>query len=499
MSGAGLLRVVGVVVVGAAVVAGSGAVDGRVTVPGAPRAAAPETAPPARPVATRTLVCPGQETVGVPGLPAEPGATPVDLVAVAAPDGVSAARGRELPAGILQVGPTDAADAQRVTAPGSAATARLAGPRSGVVTATQRLAPALAAVQRSLATSGERAALVSVPCGVPVTDAWFPAGAGQAGRQEHLVLTNPHETPVTVDVTLHGATGPIASVAGRDVVVEPRGRTVVLLDALDGTEASPTAQVHVRGGTVHASLHDGWLDGITARGADDVAPSATGQDLVVPGLVVAGPDDPTVVRVAGVADRATEVRVTTLGPNGPVGDPLRPVRIPAGASRDVGLPSLPAGTYGVRVSATAPVAAAAYLGRADGRRPQGSGSVGAPVRDFAWVPAVPALDDLAGLPLGQPEGARLRHRVALTNPGDTAVATTVTVVGGDGSTAPRRVDVPARGTSAVDVGDATSVWVSAAQGVRAAVVSEADGGLVTVAPLVAPWQTTTPYVLSPSR
>lgn len=498
MNGAGLLRVVGVVVVGAAVVAGSGAVDGRLEVPGAPRAAIPPSAPPARPVTSRTLVCPGQETVGVPGLPAEPGAPPVDLAAVAPPDAVAAAQGRALPPGILQVGPSDHPDAQRVTAPGHPVTALISGPRSGLVSASQRLAPALTAVQRSLATTGERAALVSVPCDVPVTDAWLPAGAGQAGRQEHLVLTNPHETPVTVDVTMHGADGPIASVAGRDVVVEPRGRTVVLLDALDGTQASPTAQVHVRGGTVHAALHDGWLDGITPRGADDVGPSATGQELVLPGLVVAGPDDPAVVRVVAVGDRDAEVRMTVLGPGGPVGDPLPPVRLPTGASRDIGLPSLPTGAYGVRVSATSPVAAAGYLGRADGPRPRGAGSVAAPVHDFGWVPATPALGDLAGIPLGQPGGTRFTHQLVITNPGDGIVTTTTTVVAADGTTAPRRIDVPGRGTASVDVSDASSVWVTAARGLRAAVATSADGGLVTVTPLVARPQTTTPYVLTPS-
>jgi hypothetical protein len=90
---------------------------------------------------------------------------------------------------------------------------------------------------------------------------------------------------------------PLMHPAGRGIVVPPRARTSVLLDALAPDEASPAFHLVSRGGFVVAALNDYWLDGVTPRGIEDLAPLATpGTRLVVPGIPA---DVPATVRVVG--------------------------------------------------------------------------------------------------------------------------------------------------------------------------------------------------------
>ncbi|AKT51426.1 DUF5719 family protein [Arsenicicoccus sp. oral taxon 190] len=501
MRGGGVLRVLGVTVVGAALVAGATTTDTRWLVAGSPQVGGSAEQGRSVPITSRTLVCPGPETLGVPGLPVTDVA-PATLAATAAPAGVAGAVPATRPTGTIAI--TASAGGQelgRTTAPGDVVPATVAGAASALVRADGRLAPTVTAVQQTLVPTGEHAGLSSVPCSEPVADAWLLGGSGQAGRQEHLVLTNPHDTAVTVDVTLHGTRGPVIGVAGQGIVVQPRGRTVVLLDALDGSEPAPAAHLVARGGTVHAVMHDGWLDGIVPRGGDDVMVAvAPDRLLVVPGLAVAGEADPAVVRVAVPGDRDADLRVTVLGPTGPAPVEVLRRRVRGGATADLGLPALPAGSYAVQVEASVPVAAAGYVGRADGQRPAGGGSVAAPVHDLAWVPATAPLDGLTGLPLARPAQGALTHRLALSNPGASPTTATVTLVDAAGRAAPRPVPLPSRSAVSIDLGDARSVWVTPGPGgVRAAVVTEAPGGLVTIAPLVTRPQATVPYAVTPDR
>ncbi|WP_409483570.1 DUF5719 family protein [Arsenicicoccus dermatophilus] len=502
MRGAGVLRVLAVVVAGAAAVAGATAMDRTYLVDGAPHRTAPAAGQPGRPLTAVSLLCPGPETTGVPGLPRPraggPGAA-VDLIAAAAPAGVPGALGAELPDGSIRLValPGDV-ELRRTTVGTSVPAAPVTGARGGLVAASGGLAPTLAGLQRSLVPAGERRALTSAPCSVPQADAWLLAGSGQAGRQEHLVLVNPHGTAATVDVTVLGTRGPIIGVAGRGVVVPARGRTVVLLDALDGAEVSPAAHVQVRAGTVHATLHDGWLDGIVPRGGDDAAASAPPETLqVLPGVSVSGPADPVVVRVAVPGTAPSDVRVSVLGPSGPVPGAIVTRRVAGRATADLGLPSLPSGVYAVQVQGSTPVVAAASVGRADGARPAGPATVAAPVRDLAWAVAASPLHDLAGVPLGVQAGVALDERLSVANPTSRPATATLTLVDPAGLPSPRLLTVPAASAVSVAVGGSASVWLRPdVPGVRAALVTEAEGGLITSSPLTARPQTTVPFVVS---
>ena len=153
-------------------------------------------------------------------------------------------------------------------------------------------------------------------CGQPSAEAWLAAGGGAAGRQERLVLTNPGDNAVTVDLTLHGAKGPVVSPNGKGVVVPSQGRTTVLLDSISGTEPSPVVHVVAQGGVVHAVLNDHWLDGTIAAGSDDVvATAAPSRDQVIPAVAVGAKGG--VLRIAVPGDGEAVVQARVLTPSGP--------------------------------------------------------------------------------------------------------------------------------------------------------------------------------------
>ena len=99
------------------------------------------------------------------------------------------------------------------------------------------------------------------------------------------MLTNPGANPVTADVTVLGATGPLG-----DPVVEtvaPGARVSVLLDARYGAEERPVVHVRSDGGGIQATLTDTWVDGSDALGAETTVAAATPATVqVVPGVVV---------------------------------------------------------------------------------------------------------------------------------------------------------------------------------------------------------------------
>ena len=120
---------------------------------------------------------------------------------------------------------------------------------------------------------------------------------------------------MTVDLSVLGTRGPVPSPNGRGIVVAPYGRTVVLLDAIAGQEASPALHVVATGGEVAAVLDDTWLDGVIPRGGDDATPAAApALEQVIPAFRVGGP---AIVRVAVPGADEAVVQTRVLTPTGP--------------------------------------------------------------------------------------------------------------------------------------------------------------------------------------
>jgi hypothetical protein len=432
-----------------------------------------------------SLTCPGPELKGVQGIADLP--VGARVAAAAAPlralTGTSPVSqpGQVSIAGMPRGGGS-APVAQRATA----ATDDVGTPVGTLVTGTQSLAPGLAAVQSWFVPSGDQRALVSAPCTRPQAESWILAGGGAPGRQERLVLTNPGGNAVSVDVTLYGADGPVASPIGKGIVVPAHGRTAFLLDSISGTIASPAVHIVAQGGVVGAVVNDLWVDGTRAGGSDDAVPTAApSRDQVVPAVMVAGAATLRVV-VPGDAEAVVQARVLT--PDGPRALPRDGVvRVPGGTVRDIDISGLASSPAALQVRADVPVVAAVMTTRQT--RPGGPG-------DLAWSSSTPPVTGVAGMPFVQPlqptgspdQTPALARLLVLTASADTAGVEVVTV-DAQGVERSQRLTLQPDSTTSLQVSGQSSVWVHKLVGrgqVRAGVVSwvgGAEGPPFTVTPL----------------
>jgi hypothetical protein len=432
----------------------------------------------AEPIATAQAICPGPEALGVASLKDSLAQT-VSVTALAAPLAslpgwfpAGSGRGSVTISG-LPSGGTWAAPA---TVPGQALSGQISTPQSALIAGAGALAPGTVATQRSWVKTGDNRALVTAACMPAAASSWLVAGGAEPGRRERLVLTNPGPNPVTVDVTVLGVNGPVKSPNGRGLVVGPYARTVVLLDAIAGSEPSPVVQVSAQGGEVAAVLSDTWLDGVVPRGGDDAVPvSAPAREQVIAGVAINGR---ATLRVAVPGDNEAVVESRVLTASGPLALPTDGVtRVAGHSTKDIDLSSLPPDAYAVQVRADVPVVAGAMVER---RLAAGASS------DLAWSAASVPIRTMAGMVLRGPGDDRLTERldlVATTEPSSVLVTT----VGVDGLAITKVMAVGADSVSTLMLDAATSVWVTPRTGlVRAAVVtwsSDAQGALMSLTPL----------------
>jgi hypothetical protein len=430
------------------------------------------------PVRGASLLCPGPELKGVPGLDDEPVATGVS--AATAPVRLLGAGAPEAKAGEVTLSGMPGREMSGPVTTRGALTRATVWSASGVqVAGAEGLAPGLAAAQSWLLRSGDRRGLVSAPCREAAAESWILAGGGQPGRQERLVLTNPGGNAVTVDVTLHGPDGPVASPSGEGIVVPAHSRTSFLLDSISSEVTSPAVHVVAHGGVVGAVVNDVWQDGTRSAGVDDAVPTAApSRDQVIPAVAV---DGASVLRVAVPGDNEAVVQARVLTEAGPRAIPSGGViRIQGGAVRDIDLSKLPAGMVGLQVRADRDVVAAAMITR------QGQ------QRELSWTSSTPPIVGVAGMPFGRPAGAqddtRLLRRLVVSSSGGAAGVEVVTLDAAGRATT-QRVAVGVDGTTGLNVSAASSVWVHRVSGagqVRAGVVSwvaDSAGTLITTTPL----------------
>jgi hypothetical protein len=438
----------------------------------------PDTKAHAEPVRKAQPICPGPEALGIEGLP-DSMPQVVSMSAVTAPV-ASLPSGFTLgqsPGSLTISGlPSGGAWAAPITVRGVVVSGKISTAQSALVTGAGAIAPGTVATQRSWVRAGDNRSLVTTACMPTAASSWLLAGGAEPGRRERLVLTNPGPNPVTVDLAVLGVKGPIRSPNGHGLVVRPRARTVVLLDAIAGSEPSPVVHVTAQGGEVAAVLSDTWLDGVVPRGGDDAVPVAEpAREQVIAGLPIAGR---ATLRVAvpGDSDAIVESRVlTTSGPRGlPAGAVTRAA---AHSTIDIDLSAIPPGAYAVQVRADVPVVAAAMVER---RLAAGGPS------DLAWSGASSPIRTLAGMALHGPTHVGFVERLDLAATKDPA-SVLVTTVAANGVASTKEVAIEADSVSILSLVGATSVWVTPRAGiVRATVVTavvDAHGLLFSLTPL----------------
>jgi hypothetical protein len=484
----------------------AGRLESRLPAPATTAVAAPRLDLPA---AAPTLVCPGPETAVVPagGTPT-PSPGPWTVTAAADGDGAEAVR----------IGPFDRVGGSRLSgeqvrvfsqAPEPAGPLRFVPAQAGAAAEPVRLA----AVQATLARSGDLRGLVAGSCTPSAGDIWLLGGDTATGHRAKLLLTNPTPAPAVVDVRLSGPDGPLDLPTARGVVLAPGRIRALALDALAPGVGPLAVHVVARSGRVTALLHDTRLRGAVPQGTDDASPSAApARHLVVPGVVVL-PKGGATLRIAAVGADDAVVRYRFAGTAGAVAPPdAGIVTVPAGGVAEVPLPFLPPGAYAAVLDADTPVAAAARITVA--------GSAQGPLRtvssDLAWSAATaPLTGDVAGAvprPVDPgPGGAGTVRPPA-------AVRLVLTAAGPDAAVGLRQLDhlgrrlgvgtvhVPAGRAVVVPLGPATAAYVlgvPAGTPVHVALVETVDdpaGALlsaVAVQPAVVAARTAPPAVEDP--
>lgn len=300
--------------------------------------------------------------------------------------------------------------------------------------------------------------LVVGRCPGVVDDAWF-AGLGSGSRHlSDLVLTNLADTPAVVDVTLWSADGPVASVGGDGLVVDPGAvRRVPLADLAAG---EPTLGVHVarRRGAVAVSA----LDTVTgaSSGSELVSPvAAPARRTVVAGLP-AGARGRTLT-VLNPGRSTVRAKVEVLGEDGPfVPEGLAEVAVGAGSVTSVAVPrSAGSAPLSLRLVADAPVVASVAVD------PDGD--------DVSVAEAGPAWDGPAVVPVGADLG---RPGLVLSAPGTRDRRVVLEARSEDLDVVDRaEVTVPAGSTVDVDLADQLDLDDAVV------VVARSDGGVVGAA------------------
>ena len=305
-----------------------------------------------------------------------------------------------------------------------------------------RVANAVGAVT-TLTKNGDLRGLTAAPCTQPSAMSWIVGGSIAAGSSAELRLVNPGVTPATAKVTLYGSIGRLSLPSNGEITVPAGGSSSLALETKGSQDPRIAVSVEADGGSVVPTLVTESLDGETPAGTDVITPGAApATDLVIPGVEIVEPaaqgevadaktgadsSDTPAVRIINPGAAPATVSVTMLGKDG--ARPLsgaQSVTIDAGSVFDIQLAGVPAGTYGVQVTSSTPVGAAARMVRSGGEYPARSKAL---VHDQAWAQAaLPGAAD-SGL-LAVPRATSLSSAVTVANSGET---TSVTLSSLDGS------------------------------------------------------------------
>ncbi|MGX5680757.1 DUF5719 family protein [Schumannella luteola] len=332
----------------------------------------------------------------------------------------------------------------------------------------------LSGAQSQAVAEGDFVGLAAADCGVASADIWLAGGATTVGRTTLLTLNNPTEVPATVDLELFGENGLITAPGTSGIVVPPSGQRVLSLAGFAPEVESPVVHVTSAGGQVVAELQQSIVRGLVAGGVDIVGPTQSPSlETVIPGLVIAGGADieenlglgpgfedlQTVLRVFVPGDAPADATIRVIPEDGVGTGTSFEFEFDAGRVQDVPIPDLADGSYTVRVESSVPLIAAARVSAAAGDS-----------SDLAWLPAAPALSEIAPVTIAPGPSPRLH----LANP--TTEPVTVELAGSDGGE-DATVEVAAGAAVNVEVEPGASYILTGFERLFAA-VSFVDGGSI---------------------
>ena len=238
------------------------------------------------------------------------------------------------------------------------------------------------AVSLYSAADGDLAGTDASSCTAPAHDHWLAGATTTVGSTAVLVLSNPSASASTVDLALHGASGPVEAPGTSGIVLAPGQFRSIVLGGLAPDEEHLAVHVTAQGGAVGATVQQHRLFGITPGGVEVIQPTAApSRSAVLPGLVVPSAEaagavigqdgyeqaGPAVLLAAPAAGATAEITVS--GPDGPMELPAGGVvDVEAGSTLRFPLDGLDHDVYTVTVTADAPLVASArgLSGQAEG-------------------------------------------------------------------------------------------------------------------------------------
>lgn len=316
---------------------------------------------------------------------------------------------------------------------------------SALVTTLQTGAPVVFSGNKG----GDLAGFLVDSCLFPSRFSTLLPAATVVGEQSVLILTNPGDTPVEVDVFLYGPLGPLGEVSA-NVLVGAQSTELVLPATLAPREEVVAVSVQADGAGIAAWLQTSGLDGEVPLGVSRMGAFKPSPTQVVSGL---DPDSVETLSVFNPNDEMVTVDINVVGEDqyellGGTED----LQVPPSSVSTVDLAGLPAGTQAIEVIGSGSVAAAVVQkveGKAHGdvrgqkvmSRSVIAGS--APVMSAA-IPPVAALEEISKY-MGDSDPT---FKVGLTN---TEQADADVQVGGKEVVVPARSSLTLEGSP--DMGD----------------------------------------------
>ncbi|MDN4471674.1 DUF5719 family protein [Demequina zhanjiangensis] len=269
---------------------------------------------------------------------------------------------------------------------------------------------------------GDIASLAALTCVRPATSQWLVGGSTAPGSSARLVLANPTRANVEATVTLYGGAGEVAD--SRVLAIGAGEVQDLFLEGIADGIDSLVARIDATGGGVVATIQDSVLDGLQPAGTSWVASTSTlGTSLVIPS--VGGGDLEASSSVRLLAPDGATVSLTLVDEDGVVSwSGVSAIRLEPGVVTTVEVPSLPTGA--VEIDSDAPLVAAAELTVS---RDSEIGAEGSLAYDRTWIGAQP----LDGSTADAPDKGAYAPSDGGAIVAYTPVATTLTVVGDDGS------------------------------------------------------------------
>jgi hypothetical protein len=193
-------------------------------------------------------------------------------------------------------------------------------------------------------------------------------GGGAVGQRSTLVLSNPGQSPATVEVAAWSEAGPVSPDRPTVVTVPARGRSEVALDGLAPGAARVAVSVRAVSGRVASAVFDRRVEGTAPRGADWIAAGDLARTLVV-GPLPAAEGGSRVLQVTAPGERDAVVQVRVVTPDGafaPAGGEV--IEVAAGTVAEVDASAFAEGAaVAIQLDSDVPIAATARLVRPGAR------------------------------------------------------------------------------------------------------------------------------------